>query len=70
MKTGHVSYYINVGQTLGVIGLFALGWKALKIEEAKAGLQNRSVIDILHDDAIRLQDWYNRNVSHQTYRYH
>ena len=28
-KTGHVSYYVNVGQVLGIVGAIALGWHAI-----------------------------------------
>lgn len=67
--TNHTSYYVNVGQTIGVVGAIILGWRALKVEEAKAGIQQRSVVDILKDDACRIQQWYDKTFGPRMYRH-
>ena len=28
-KTGHVSYYVNVGQVLGILGAIVIAWRAI-----------------------------------------
>lgn len=65
--SGHTSYYINVGQTIGVIGALVLGWKALKIEEAKAGIEHRTVREVISDDISKMQDWYYKNIAYKQY---
>ncbi len=60
-KTGRVSYYVNVGQTLGIIGGLILGAKAIKLEEAKAGIQHRSIKEVIVDDVRRVRTWYADN---------
>ncbi len=59
--SGHTSYYINVGQTIGIIGGLVLGFKALRVEEAKAGIQRRPLKDVLVDDVRRVQRWWSDN---------
>ena len=59
--TGHVSYYINVGQTIGVIGGLILGYKAIRLEEAKAGIAKRPIHEVLIEDARRVKNWYYDN---------
>ncbi len=55
--SNHRSYYINVGQilTLGVTGY--LGWRALRLEEAKAGIQHRPLSEVIKDDARKFRNW-------------
>lgn len=60
-NTGHTSYYVNVAQTLGIVGGLVLGWKALRVEEAKAGIQHRTVKEVIVDDVRRVQRWYSDN---------
>lgn len=57
----HVSYYVNVGQTLGVIGGLILGFKAIKLEEVKAGIQRRPIKEVIVDDIRRVKTWYSDN---------
>lgn len=59
--SGHTSYYVNVGQTIGIVGGLVLGFKALRVEEAKAGIQHRPVKDIIADDIRRVRNWYSDN---------
>ena len=59
--TNHTSYYVNVGQVLGIVGGLVLGWKALRIEEAKAGIEHRSVQEVIVDDIRRVRNWYSDN---------
>lgn len=59
--SGHTSYYVNVGQTIGVIGGLILGFKALRVEEAKAGIQRRPLKDVIVDDVRRVKQWYSDN---------
>lgn len=56
-KTNHFSYYINVGQVVAIIGGLALGDRILRLEEAKAGIERRSVLEVIHDDAVKAKDW-------------
>lgn len=57
----HASYYINVAQTLGIVGGLMLGFKALRVEEAKAGIQHRTVKEVIVDDVRRVKNWYSDN---------
>lgn len=56
--TNHVSYYINVGQTLGILGGLTLGFRALRLEEQKAGIQNRPLLEVIKTDIGRIKVWY------------
>ena len=67
--SGHTSYYINVGQTIGIVGALILCWRALKLEEAKAGIEHRSVREVISDDIRKAQDWYYKNVAYKQYRH-
>lgn len=60
-RTGHVSWYVNVGQTIGLIGGLILGFKALKVEEAKAGIESRPIKEVILDDVQRVRRWYSDN---------
>lgn len=60
-RTNHTSYYINVGQVLGIAGGLFLGWKALRLEEQKAGIQHRPIKDVITDDVRRVKNWYSDN---------
>ena len=59
--TGHTSYYVNVGQTIGIVGGLILGFRALRVEEAKAGIEKRPIKEILIEDALRVKRWYSEN---------
>lgn len=57
MATQHRSYYINVGQVLGVIGTVYLGTRALKLEEEKAGIERRPITEVIKEDYERVKNW-------------
>lgn len=57
MATQHRSYYINVGQVLGVIGTVYLGTRALKLEEEKARIERRPITEIVKEDYERVKNW-------------
>lgn len=59
--SGHTSYYVNVAQTLGIVGGLILGFKALRVEEAKAGIQHRTVKEVIVDDVRRVKTWWSDN---------
>lgn len=59
--SGHTSYYVNIGQTIGIVGGLILGFKALRVEEAKAGIQRRPLKDVIVDDVRRVKQWYSDN---------
>ncbi len=59
--SGHTSYYVNVGQTIGIVGGLILGFKALRVEEAKAGIEHRPLKDVIVDDVRRVKSWYSDN---------
>lgn len=61
MKSNHTSYYVNVGQTLGIIGGLILGFKALRLEETKAGIQHRPIKDVVVEDINRVKNWWSDN---------
>ena len=56
--SNHRSYYINVGQILGLGVTGYLGWRALRLEEAKAGIQHRPVMEVIKDDARKFRNWW------------
>ena len=55
--SNHRSYYINVGQIFTVAVGGILAWRALKLEEEKAWIQHRSVMEVMKDDWDRLKNW-------------
>ena len=59
--SGHTSYYVNVAQTIGIVGGLILGFKALRVEEAKAGIEHRPLKDVVVDDVRRVKNWYSDN---------
>jgi len=67
MAKPQVHWYVNVGQTLGIAGGLLLGWKALRVEEAKAGVEHRSVKEVLLDDVERVKQWYYDNFKYRQY---
>ena len=58
MATNHHSYYINVGQTIGIIGGLLLGKYALDIEAQKAGIEKRPLSEVLAEDVGRVKGWF------------
>lgn len=56
--SSHRSYYINVGQIIGILGAGYLGWKALRLEEQKAGIQRRKISEVISDDARKVRNWW------------
>lgn len=63
----NTSYYVNVGQTIGIIGGLILGFKALRVEEAKAGIERRPIKEVIHDDILRVRNWYYDNFAYKQY---
>lgn len=70
MARPKVSWYVNVGQTLGIIGGLTLGFRALKLEEKKAGIQHRSVKEVVKEDVMRIKNWYYDNFKYRQYTHH
>lgn len=60
-KSNHISWYVNLGQTVGIVGGLVLGFKALRLEEQKAGIQRRPVKEIIADDIRRVKNWCSDN---------
>lgn len=56
--SNHRSYYINVGQILGIGAAGYLGWRALRLEEQKAGIQHRKISDVISDDIQKVRNWW------------
>ncbi len=63
----HTSFYINVGQTIGIVGGLILGFKAIRLEEAKAGIQRRPIKEVIADDVNRVRQWYYDNFKYRQY---
>ena len=53
-RSHHVSYYVNVPQTVGILVGGICIWRWIKMEEAKALHFNRSFLDICREDLTRL----------------
>lgn len=70
MARPQVSWYINVAQTLGIIGGLTLGFRALRLEEKKAGIERRSVKEVIQDDVMRIRNWYYDNFKYRQYTHH
>ena len=56
--TKHCSYYINVGQVIGVVGGCYLFLRALKLEEFKAGMQRQPLREVFAQDVARARNWW------------
>lgn len=69
MFRGSKNYYINVGQVLGITVAGILGWKAIRLEEAKAGIQHKSVKEVLQEDVMRVHGWWNENIRYKMYQH-
>lgn len=48
-QTAHVSYYVNVGQVIAVIGGVYVAIRAIRLKEYEAGLYDRSFSEVFHD---------------------
>lgn len=59
-NTRHFSYYVNVGQIVAILGGLALGNRVIRLEEAKAGIEHRSIMEVIHDDVKKVGDWCDR----------
>lgn len=70
MAKPQVSWYVNVGQVLGIVGGLTLGFRALRLEEKKAGIERRSVKEVIQDDVERVKNWYYDNVKYKQYTHH
>lgn len=66
-RTGHVSWYVNVGQVLGIVGGLALGFRAIRLEEEKAGIEHRTVKEVINEDVCRVRQWYYDNFKYRQY---
>lgn len=69
MRDNHFSYYINVGQTIGIIGGLYTIIRAIKLEEQKAGIEHRTFVEVVCDDILKIKDWYEDNFKHVTYEW-
>ena len=68
-RSGHVSYSVNVGQVLGIAGGLLLGFRAIRLEEEKAGIQRRSVKEVINEDVCRVRQWYYDNFKYRQYQH-
>ncbi len=57
-------FYINVSQVLGITAFTYLAVRFLKLEEHKAGMQHKSVVDVIKEDVGKASEW----VSSRRYR--
>ena len=60
--------YINVSQTLGIGTLLYLGARYLKLAEHRAGMERRSIRQVISDDISRLREKYD-NFRYRQYRH-
>lgn len=70
MARPQISWYVNVAQTLGIAGGLVLGFKALRVEEAKAGIQHKTIKEVLQEDILRVKNWYYDNFKYRQYMHH
>ena len=70
MGRPQVSWYVNVAQTIGITGGLLLGFRALRLEERKAGIEHRSVKEVIAEDVERIKNWYYDNVKYKQYTHH
>lgn len=49
MGSNHVSYYVNVGQIVGIIGGIYIAKKAIDLEYEKLHIKPRSFRDVVKD---------------------
>jgi hypothetical protein len=67
MAKPQVSYYINVAQTLGITGGLLLGFRALRLEERRAGIERRPVKEVITEDVRRVRNWWEDNFRYKQY---
>ena len=67
--TRHFSYYINVGQIIGVAGAVLLGREYFKLAKEEAGIQERPVTEVLREKWVNAKRWINENVRFRTYQH-
>jgi len=70
MAKPQVSYYVNVAQTIVVTGGLILGFKALRLEEKKAGIQNRPINEVISEDVRRVRNWVEDKFLYKQYTHH
>lgn len=63
MATRHVSYYVNLSTLAGVIGSVYVATRALALEEAKAGIEHKPLMDIVKEDVEKVRNWAGRTFS-------
>ena len=63
-------YYVNVSQTLGVLCAGVLAWKAIRLEEAKAGIQHKTIREVVAEDVSRIRDFFGRHTTYRQYRHY
>ena len=67
MGRPQVSWYVNVAQTIGITGGLLLGFRALRLEERKAGIEHRSVKEVIAEDVRRVRNWWEDNFRYKQY---
>lgn len=70
MAKPQVSYYVNVAQTIVVTGGLILGFKALRLEEKKAGIKNRPINEVISEDVRRVRNWVEDKFLYKQYTHH
>ena len=61
--------YINVSQTLGIGTILYLGARYLKLAEHRAGMEKRTIKEVIGDDISRLREKY-YNFRYRQYRHY
>ncbi len=69
-KSRHISYYVNVGQVSAVVGAVLFGLKALDLEAQKAGVEQRSLAEIIQQDIVRARKWFGDKFLYRQYRHY
>lgn len=69
MPTRHFSYYVNLSHLAAIAAGTYLGIRWLRVEEAKAGIQQRSMLEVITDDIGAARRWWNNNVAYRQYRH-
>ena len=62
-------HYVNVGQTIAIVGGLILGGRYLKLAETKAGIERRTIKEVVIDDIDKVRDAW-RNFRYRQYRHY
>lgn len=66
-----MKFYVNVAQTIGVVGGLVLGFKAIRLEEEKAGISHKPIKEVVEEDVRRVRNWYINNFGYgRMYRHY